>query len=159
VRWLNVVKELRDRKANRIPGKNYNMNGAYFLTICVKDRDELLGEIHNDRMILSPVGEIVQDELRTIEAIYASVLVDSFVVMPNHVHILLCLLNSESNPSASRVVQQWKGAISKKAGFSLWQKNFHDHVVNTAEEFRKIQQYILNNPTNWKEDVLRPLAV
>jgi len=155
---LNVAKEWPSRKPNRVAGKDYSRNGAYFLTICTKDRHELFGKVQDGKMILSSFGEIVQAELHVIEAVYSTVVVDSFVVMPNHVHILLHLLNEEANPYVSRIIQQWKGSVSKKAGTPLWQKLFHDHAVDTAEEFRKIQQYIRDSPAYWKEDVLRPLA-
>jgi len=159
VRWLNVDKEWPTRKQHRIAGKNYAYNGVYFLTICTKHRHELFGKICDGEMILSEIGEIVRDELNKIEKIYSSVVVDSFVVMPNHAHILLHLLNNETNPSISRIIQQCKGVISKKAGVSLWQNKFHDHVVDNAEEYRAIQQYIQDNPARWQTDVLRPLAV
>lgn len=155
---MNVDKEWPTRKYHRIAGKNYSHNGAYFLTICTKDRHELFGEINGDEMVLSEIGKIVQAHLCDIEQVYTSVVMDSFVIMPNHVHMLLHLINNETNPSVSRVIQQWKGAISKQAKAPLWQEKFHDRVVDTADEYRTIQQYIRENPMRWEDDVLRPLA-
>jgi len=99
--------------------KNYGMCGAYFLTVCVKERYELLGEISNGKILLSDVGAFAENELYKVESIYPSVVMDTFIIMPNHVHMLVFLLNSDLNPSVSRIIQQWKGAVSKQAGFSL----------------------------------------
>jgi len=128
------------------------MCGAYFLTICTKERHELLGSIIDGGITLTESGAYAMEELSRIEEIYPSVVMDAFIVMPNHVHMLLFLLNNEVNPSVSRIVQQWKGAVSKNAGFSLWQDKFHDRIVDTAEDFRTIRQYIQTNPARWETD-------
>ena len=72
--------------------------------------------------------------------------------MPNHVHLLLIMLDEKNNPSIQRVMQQLKGAVSKQASFTLWQEGFHDHLVLSEEEFSFIKQYIHNNARNWQED-------
>ncbi|MCL2105501.1 MAG: transposase [Oscillospiraceae bacterium] len=94
----------------------------------------------------------------------ASVVVDAFVVMPNHVHLLILMLDDHENPHLSRIIQQWKGSISKKAGFPLWQHRFHDRLMRRADEYRKAKNYIRSNPERWKGDCFfiseqeRPLA-
>jgi len=152
---LNADKEWPSRKPNRITGKDYSKNGVYFLTVCTKDRHELLGKIADGEVILSEIGTFAAEELFKIETVYPSVVMDAFVVMPNHVHVLLILLNEAHNPSTSRIVQQWKGMVSKKAGFSLWKKKYHDHIVDTAEEYKKIRRYIQSNPAQWETDCYR----
>ncbi|MBQ1256702.1 MAG: transposase, partial [Clostridia bacterium] len=82
-------------------------------------------------------------------------LVDDFVIMPNHVHILLRFQKTDADPinrSASTVIQQMKGYATKMAGVSLWQKSFHDHIVRGEHDYLKIMEYIENNPVQWKED-------
>ena len=144
------------RTPNRMARKDYSVNGAYFLTICTKERHELLGSIQGGEMTLSENGTLAKSELEQLEKIYPSVLPECCVVMPNHVHLLIQLLNHDLNPTVSRIVQQWKGAVSKKAGFPLWQEKFHDRVVDTAEGYRKIQRYIQQNPERWREDRFYP---
>lgn len=72
----------------------------------------------------------------------------SWVIMPNHVHLLIT-----AHVSLSRLMQAWKGATARRANFLLhrtgqpfWQEESYDHVVRSGEEFRRIQNYIENNP-------------
>ncbi len=90
-----------------------------------------------------------------IENRYAWAIAENYVIMPNHVHILLRLEKSDENlkiRSVSTVIQQMKGYATKSAGFGLWQKSFHDHVVRGEHDYLKIMEYIENNPIRWKED-------
>ena len=156
MREERVLVELPDkrptRQPSRIVGKDYSRNGAYFLTVCTKERHYLLGKVQDGEMHLSEIGIMVEEGLTKIEAIYPSVLLESYVVMPNHVHMLIVLLDDEQNPSVQTIVQQWKGAITKKAKFPLWQDRFHDRIILRADIYRKIRNYIQNNPALWKED-------
>ena len=133
-------------------GKSYNWNGVYFLTICAKERHCFFGQVQDGQMILSDIGRIAAETLLKTEAIYPSVLLDSFVVMPNHVHLLVILLSERHNPTIQRLLQQWKGIVTKSAGFPLWQDRFDDRIVYSAAGYRRIKQYIKDNPILWKED-------
>jgi len=62
-------------------------------------------------------------------------------------------LAEDHNPSIPRIAQQWKGAVTKKAEIPLWQDRFDDRVVYNAASIRRIEEYIQNNPTRWKDDV------
>jgi len=147
-----VLREHPSRKPNRMVGKNYNWNGAYFLTACTKERHCFFGQVQDGTMILSDIGRIAVETLANTEVIYPSVLLDSFVIMPNHVHLLVVLLSERHNPTIQRLMQQWKGIVTKKAEFPLWQDRFDDRIVYGAAGFRKIKKYIENNPMQWKED-------
>ena len=57
-------------------------------------------------------------------------------------------------PTISTVVRLMKGAVSKQAGFSVWQKGFYDHVVRSQRDYLDIWNYIEGNPGKWEEDVL-----
>lgn len=76
--------------------------------------------------------------------------------MPNHVHLIVVLRGGGGRPKVaptiSRIVQQFKGAVSKQAGFALWQKSFHDHVIRGVGDYEKIWQYIDTNPRKWEDD-------
>ena len=58
----------------------------------------------------------------------------------------------EKIPTISRIVQQFKGSITKQVGFPLWQKSFYDHVIRNQTEYEKINEYIETNPLKWEED-------
>ena len=152
------------RKAIRLIEYDYSQNGAYFVTICTKDGKSLFGRIVNDvgancvRPHLSQVGKIVEAEIMQIGKVYNGVSVDCYVVMPNHVHMIIMLQEASDNgrtqfaPTISRIIKQWKGSITKKIGFSPWQKSFHEHIIRNDKSYVKIYEYIENNPARWQED-------
>lgn len=155
--------ELPKRKPNRLPDFDYSTPGAYFVTICVKDRKNLFWSgvgasiARPPKPYLSPWGQIVDQAIRNIPAHYPAISLDHYVVMPNHIHLLLHI-NTDDNgramlaPTISTVIQQMKGAVTKKIGHSIWQKLFHDHVIRGDDDYLKIWQYIENNPCLWEED-------
>jgi len=151
---------LQKRKPNRLKNYDYSQNGAYFVTVCAKDRAELFGKISvgaaSCRPQLSKTGKIIESEISKLSQTYDGVSVDCHVVMPNHVHmiIVICNENGRQNaaPTVSQMINQWKRAISKKAGFSPWQKSFHDHIIRNEADYDRIVEYIENNPANWERD-------
>jgi REP element-mobilizing transposase RayT len=76
--------------------------------------------------------------------------------MPNHLHMLIEIDIDHGRqvaaPTVSLVIGNMKRSVSIKIGFSPWQKSFHDHVIRNEEEYRKIYEYIENNPENWEND-------
>ena len=148
------------RRRNRLPFVQYNENGAYFITICTREKANLFWSVGaaNRRLpeCLSPVGRMVDEKIHMIDAIYADAIhVDHYVIMPNHVHLLLRIAPDGRRlaaPTVSVVVNQFKGAVSKAAGFSCWQKSFHDHIIRGEADYRRIWEYIDANPGKWEED-------
>ena len=151
------------RKPNRLPNFDYNTPGAYFITICTRDRKNLFWAdvgasiARPQNPVLSRYGVIVDDAIREIPLHYPTISVDHYVVMPNHIHLLL-QINTDADgramlaPTISRVVQQMKGIVTKQIGRTIWQKLFHDHVIRSEKDYLKIWEYIDNNPAKWKED-------
>ena len=151
------MRDLRQRKPNRMANSEYSKNGAYFITVCIQDKHEILWESGATcaRPPLSEIGETVENEITRISSVYRNVVVDCFVVMPNHVHMILVVTangQTQIAPTISRIIKQWKGSISKKIGFSPWQKSFHDHIIRDKNDYYRIVQYIENNPSNWEDD-------
>ena len=153
----------RERKPNRLQHYDYSMPGAYFITICCKDRKKYFWEdvgasiARPTEVRLSPYGLIVERAIQCIPIHYPMISVDHYVVMPNHVHMLLQIQcgaegKQAAAPTISVVVQQMKGAVTKEIGFSVWQKLFHDHVIRDQRDYDKIWCYIENNPVNWTKD-------
>jgi len=171
------MKELPTRKSIRLKKYDYSGAGAYFVTICVKDRHKLLGEVvvGDDSHIVPPkvshseYGRIVDQFIKNITAAYKGVFVDKYIVMPNHIHIILVLENkkNESNATAGEsgtmwassptmaiptIVRSLKILVAKKCGFSFWQRSYHDHIIRNEEEYLRIAQYIDENPARWQDD-------
>jgi len=81
-----------NRHSIRLKGYDYSRNGVYFVTICVKDREGLLSEIKCSSVILTKFGKIVEEAWLQIPKRFKNVRVDTFVIMPNHLHgiIIIC---------------------------------------------------------------------
>ena len=155
--------ELPKRKGNRLQDYDYSSPGAYFITICTKDRKNLLwrdvgASISSpEDVALSDAGKIVDKAIKNIPVRYPAISVDRYVIMPNHVHLLLQIHTNEDAdllrvPSISIVIQQMKGYVTKELGDSVWQKLFHDHVIRNEADYCKIWNYIEGNPMKWSED-------
>ena len=127
-------------------------NGTYFVTVCTKDRHPLFGAVKSGEMVLSENGEHARQCVENIEAIYPSVLMDAYVVMPNHVHMLLVFLDYNANPLPRRIIQQYKSAVTKQIGFSPWQDDSYVSAILTAKKNRVVRRYIEENPRRWKTD-------
>ena len=154
---------MEKRKANRIKNYDYSQNGAYFVTICTKGHKCILGNVGANcvRPQLSQMGMVVEAEIAQLSMTYDGIHVDSYVVMPNHVHMVIVIDAQGSGrtqfaPTLSRIVKQWKGAITKKLGCPIWQKGFHDHVIRNEAAYPMITEYIQNNPAQWREDRYYP---
>ena len=83
------------RKPTRLKGYDYSSPGMYFLTICVKDRKQLLGKIVGGgdfdapQMLLSEYGQILDKNIKLMNEKYPHIKIDKYVIMPNHFHLIL----------------------------------------------------------------------
>ena len=159
-----IVKEFPERKNIRLKNYDYSSAGYYFVTICVKDWHMMLGDVvgaASCRPQLTDIGSIVETEISTLSRTYANVEINKYVIMPNHVHMIVCIFNDvdvcgsgrqNSAPTLSQIIGQWEREVSINVGFSLWQKSFHDHIIRSEAEYQRISQYIDENPARWAED-------
>ena len=144
--------EFVQRKINRIPEFDYGVNGAYFVTICTQNRRKILSQIVGDGFpVPKTIGLLAEEYIKQIPQKYSGVYVDKYVIMPDHIHLLLRIRCDEnglaiSGPKINRVIQQVKGVITKEIGFSIWQKSYNDHIVRDLEDYKNIWEYIENNP-------------
>ena len=157
---MNKEKELPKRKSPRLDNYDYSSTGAYFITICTLERRNYFWENvgatigRPQDVILSHYGNIVDEAINNIPSIYPAVDVDRYVIMPDHIHLLLIIRADEYGrpmvaPTMSRVVQQLKGYITKRIGSSIWQKLFVDHVIRNRQDYEEHVKYIYENPTKW----------
>lgn len=160
----------RRRKPNRLAGYSYSQDGAYFLTICTKGRQCILSHIHPvgggaldaPQVMLSPIGAVVDEWIKTGKTVYPHIRVEKYVVMPNHLHILLGLHGGPSRAPAPTMVRAneiiptyisaLKRMTNRTCQDDLWQDGYYDHVVRDENDFLRIWQYIDTNPAKWAED-------
>lgn len=167
--------DLPQRKALRLPSFDYSAAGVYFVTICTRDKKCLFWQTIPSTPVgaaisrppnavelpaaLTAQGEIADRAIQNIPRFYSAVSVDRYVIMPNHVHILLRFepRAADSRPyDLSTVIGQMKRWASTQCGVALWQRSYHDHVVRGDAGYREIRQYIENNPYRWAEDCYAP---
>ena len=146
-------------------GADYDTVGAYFITICTKERQNYFwnnvgATIGRPQDVeLSPYGKTVDDAINNISNIYPSISVEQYVIMPDHIHLLLLIHADDCGrpmvaPTISRVVQQLKGYVTKNIGVSLWQKLFFDHIIRNRQDYEEHVKYIHENPLRWHYDNL-----
>lgn len=159
---------------------NYGDNGNYFVTICTANRNHYFGKIVLDdnavaSMQLYPAGKIAEQLWLEIPSHFPFVRLDSFVVMPNHIHGILIIdkedqalvslqnktpgqqrFRSPESSSISSVLGSYKSEVTKRVRKSNelfgWQSRFHDRVIRDDAEYRRIVHYIENNVSNWVDD-------
>ena len=147
------------KKPNRLPDYDYSQNGAYFITICTKDRQHLLSRIAVGTSIARPpavqltrIGQLTETAILAIPDRYPGVFVDHYVIMPNHVHLILRLDAGNGRPmvvpTVGRILQQMKGWVTKQANQPVWQSRYYDHVIRDDYDYRVKYQYIDENPAN-----------
>lgn len=157
------------RKLPRLNDYDYATPGVYFITICTHSKKCVFGKIVPSNnvgeayMVYSPIGEIARKCLLDAESHYENMKVDNWVIMPNHVHILL-QITERINPFPTKkydipnIVGKYKAAVTRSVGNAfmhsgkLWQSSFYDHVVRNDEDYQNIWQYISGNPSKWLED-------
>lgn len=147
------------RKENRLKGFDYSSNGTYFLKICTKDKRKIFGNIVGAAIgrpwcELSEYGKIVDEAINNIEKIYHRARLDKYVIMPDHIHLLVKILPDENErpmgaPTIPNIVNQLKGYVTKRIGFPVWQKLYYDHIVRNEEDYNTKWEYIENNPNAW----------
>jgi len=179
---------MQNRQSIRLHGYDYSRKGAYFITICAKNRQCLFGKITNDKMVLNKYGKIVQDEWMESSRIRKEIKLDYFIVMPNHIHGIIFITNqnpssrsTETNDvgatgrsplprgpkpkSLGSFVAGFKSIITKRInefrkipGSSVWQRNYYDHIIRNENELHQTREYIVNNPAKWEYDRENPDA-
>jgi len=164
------------RKYIRLANYDYSSNGMYFITICAQNRIHYFSEITEDpryvgeaalglpNVRLTDIGKIVKNNIIKINDIYNYVSVEKYVIMPDHIHMILFISDYETEnggrpgaasptKSVNQIINGLKTISTKQIGFSVWQRSFHDHIIRNEREFLEICNYIDNNPMNWVNDI------
>ena len=158
---------------------DYGSNAAYFVTICIAGRTHDFGQVVNGEMTLTSLGQSAVDCWDAIPDHFPFVVLDGFVVMPNHVHGIIIIDkpgddNVETQDFAplqqttpkNRFGPQSKNLASIVRGYKIgvtkyarqhdlpfkWQARYHDHIIRNDGEYERIRKYIHENPQKWAED-------
>ena len=165
-------KNLLQRKGVRLKEYNYNALGVYFLTICTENRKNVLCKIVGCDVLDAPqkiemfsYGIIAKTKIENLSTYYKNVSIESYVIMPNHLHILLRVYEKDGSSSMStptsrqhatvpKIVSAFKRACNKEYGQNIWQRSFYDHVIRNEKDYNEHLKYIQNNPKSWVLDEL-----
>jgi len=166
------------RRSIRLQGYDYTQPGAYFVTICTHGHEHLFGDVMDGTMRLNAYGEIVQDEWFKTAHIRTNVMLhpDEFVVMPNHVHGIIWIVDDPVGarrrraPTMERfgkpvsgsiptIVRAFKSAVARRinrmrgtSGGPVWQRNYYEHIIRDERALHAIRRYIVENPLRWDLD-------
>ena len=142
------------RKHPRLKEYDYSNDGGYFVTVCVKNKEKLLGEpvLVNGKIKLTPIGETAEKHIKAINSAYDGVRVDSYMIMPDHIHMLITIsggMRACRPTSLQTVVRTFKTMVTREIGFSVWQTSFYEHIVRDEKDYTDIGNYIKANPQKY----------
>jgi putative transposase len=164
------------RHSLRLQGYDYTQEGAYFVTVCMRNRACLFGDISDGKMILNDAVRPAEKCWKDIPAHFPDIELDEFVIMPNHVHGILSItaavgakkfspLHSQQMHGPSKtigsVIRGFKVGVTKwmrhnTPVYNVWQRNYYEHVIRNEDDLNRIRQYIMENPSRWAEDEENP---
>ena len=168
---MDKEKELPKRKHTRLSAYDYSSAGAYFVTVCTQNRRCVLSRIvgrglapaEKSGIEYTSFGEIAKAQLLLLEERYPYLSIDLYVIMPNHIHIIM-ILNGKSagaspRPTITDIICAYKSLTTrecKKNGFDgkLFQTSFYEHIIRGREDYEEIVKYIYENPVRWFYDEL-----
>ncbi len=168
-------------KSSRLTSWDYSTPGYYFITICTLNHNNFFGKIINNKIIYSKRGEIAKSELLKTFEIRKNIKLHEWIIIPNHVHILMeikyqnyqlnrcrdvpqnvsteskkfSVISPRSN-SISNIIKQFKSAVTRQINpqtiFFGWQPRFHDEIIKDEKKLLIVKEYIKNNIINWNKD-------
>ncbi len=156
--------DMPHRKQMRLKGYNYSQAGCYFVTLCTLHRRVTLGRIVEgdlsvaSSVVLSWIGEIVETYINNIYIKYKNINIDKYVIMPNHIHMIIVLqsgvieASTPSNATIPKVIRSLKTLVTKEVGTPIFQESFYDHVIRNEADYLAIWNYIDTNPIEWADD-------
>ena len=161
-----MEKQLPKRKSPRLKSFDYSTTGAYFITICTQNRKNILSTIVGEGSPLpklSHYGEIANLWIQKLPEKYHEISVDCYVIMPNHIHLLLSVMKDDGrgdpSPTVDTAMGWLKYQITKEInklrgtpGEKLLQRSFFDHIIRNQDDYYEIYKYIYENPMRWKLD-------
>jgi REP element-mobilizing transposase RayT len=176
------------RRSIRLKDYDYAQAGVYFVTLCTYQRESLFGDIDSaGELILSVMGQIVEEEWQRSALIRKEIELDAFVVMPNHVHAIVVITSPtlsgveaccdvgahgrapKSLPrrphSLGSFIAGFKSAVTARinamdhlANRVIWQRNYFERIIRNERELNATREYIANNPMKWSLDCENPMA-
>ncbi len=171
---------MKNRRSIRLNTYNYASKGAYFITICAIVRQPWFGKVHDKAMQLNDAGRMIDAEWQNLATRFTHIELDTFIVMPDHIHGIICITggttptpmprsnegpNGTVRGSIGHIIQAFKSLTTNtyiqrvdQQGWQpfpgkLWQRNYYEHIIRNEHDLQRIREYILGNPSRWKQIV------
>ena len=169
------------RRSIRLKGYDYAQPGWYFITICTQNRVMIFGDVVDGKMTLNPAGRVVEKLWQEITIHYPDVYLDQFIVMPNHIHGIIHIIDnqkcvgvqnfeplrqSQKTNQFQKIIPRSIGAIIRgfKTGVTkwyrknteihiVWQRNYYEQIIRDENDLYRIRQYIIKNSKKWRDDI------
>jgi putative transposase len=161
-----------NRRSIRLPEYDYSQPGAYFVTIVAWHREYLFGEVVNGEIILNKYGLVAKQQWEKLPKRFPNIELGAFVVMPNHVHIIIRIIEVSRRHEAFQkpvkgsiptVIRSYKSAVSYRINLMrgtqdipVWQRNYYEHIIRNEKDLKNITDYIHANPLLWEQDNENP---
>lgn len=165
------------RRSIRLHDYDYSRAGAYYITICIYNKEHLFGKIANGELQPNEYGKIAENEWIKTFQLRNNIEMDEFIIMPNHFHGIIIISNEPDGTGTARraptierfskptsntiptIIRNYKSAVTKQIndlkntpGTILWQRNYYEHAIRDEADLNRIREYIINNPRNWEND-------
>ena len=147
----------------RNPNINY-LRGWFFVTFQVAMNKSVFGVISDKKLILNALGEMVRENLLGLGRIFPELHIDTAMVMPNHVHVVLKIDSHDDKKDLAYFIGRFKSFTTNQyhkmlktgacvdVGPRLWSDNFYDNLVSEHQELINVRNYTLKNPERWEDD-------
>ncbi len=152
-----------ERKNPRLNNYDYSSAGAYFVTICTHNRQQILSRIVGRGLAPAEVeytayGKEAERQLLLLEKRYPFLRIESYVIMPDHIHMMIVFeektAGASPRPTLEDVVCAYKSLTTReckriKPIDKVFQVSFYDHIVRGQEDYYEDMRYIEENPLRW----------
>ena len=161
-----MMKELPKRKIIRWKDYDYSQNNACYVTICIQNRQCLFGAPVGTplRGHPNPQSEMVEKWILEIENKYENAKVDKYVIMPDHIHMIIVLTGDHVGSPLQQIIGWFKTMTTNeyirgvKASIydafdkKIWQQSYYDRIIRNESEYKEIWNYIDTNSIKWQND-------
>ena len=158
---------LPKRKKLRLSGYDYSSSGCYFVTICTHNNLNLFWT----NGLLNSFGRIVESQIEKIEERYWDVKIDKYVIMPNHIHMLVTIgcdalpdddeillqetLGEIKHSNLEGIIGLLKSGVTREIHrinnkIKVWQRSYFDHIIRNEKDYNETWDYIEANPIRWE---------
>lgn len=153
--------DIPKRKPIRLKNFDYSQDGVYFITICSEDRETIFScinknqDLESAKTTLSKIGEICEKHLLDLENRFLFLKIISYVIMPDHIHALLWIVNENNHQEKlSDIIRTFKSLATKECreNFNvgkIFQRSYYDHIIRNEKDFENTIKYIESNPAKW----------